>query len=160
MKMADVNNTMRKLLLGHSVQDYISLGAGVLTLVILISYIIYGNVYDYFDVVVFFDFLIASASSIAYFFLSDKAPFRFLNLLSSLALGFGFGFFFDNSFPVWADNTMHITMYASRGGLGPVIYIMVMNIIAMIATIVCCFMNEEKKANKDQFDVVKGDNNA
>lgn len=48
------------------------------------------------------------------------------NLLSVMCLSGAIALFFLNSFPVWADELNGITMYASRGGLPPVIVILIL----------------------------------
>lgn len=67
-----------------------------------------------------------------------------LSLVSAACLSFALGLFFLNSFPVWADNLNGITMYASRGGLAPVVAIAAVMLACILAEIVSCFLSRGK----------------
>lgn len=118
-----------------------SLFGAALALVCLIGYCIYGAVYDYFDTVVFGGIVLGILFAGLYF-LSDSAALGIFNLLSTLCLSAALGLFFLNSFPVWADRLNNITMYASRGGLEPVIAIMVALIVCILAETISCFLKK------------------
>lgn len=118
-----------------------SLFGAALALVCLVGYCIYGAVYDYFDTVVFGGIVLGILFAGLYF-LSDTAALGVFNLLSVLCLSAALGLFFLNSFPVWADRLNNITMYASRGGLEPVIAIMVVLIVCILAEIISCFLKK------------------
>ena len=118
-----------------------SLFGAALALVCLIGYCIYGAVYDYFDTVVFGGIVLGILFAGLYS-LSDSAALGIFNLLSALCLSAALGLFFLNSFPVWADRLNNITMYASRGGLEPVIAIMVVLIVCILAEIISCFLKK------------------
>lgn len=120
-----------------------ALAGAVLSAVAAVADLIYGLVYsEYFDSVVLLC-LVASAVCLGLYAFMNKAATEFLNLLSVLALGFGLGLFFLNSYPVWADWWGHFDMYGSRGGVGPVISIIVVIVVAAICGIVSCFGRKE-----------------
>lgn len=138
-------NTVNQVKKKRSVQAYISIAAAALSLVIAIGFCIYGAVFDYFDVVVLINLLVAALASGIYFFYSRYQSLRFLNLLAVFLVSFALAFFFMNSFPVWADELNNITMYGSRGGLAPVITIMIAMIACILVEIVVCFMPEKEE---------------
>lgn len=115
-----------------------SLICAVLSVIGLAVYVIYGVTYDYLDAVVALTILLGGALALVHCMAGEKL-LGLLNLLSSMSLSYAVGLFFVNSFPVWADNLNNITMYASRGGLGPVIVILVILMLAILAEIVSCF---------------------
>ena len=120
-----------------------ALAGAVLSAVAAVADLIYGLVYsEYFDSVVLLC-LVASTVCLGLYAFMNKAATEFLNLLSVLALGFGLGLFFLNSYPVWADWWGHFDMYGSRGGVGPVISIIVVIVVAAICGIVSCFSRKE-----------------
>lgn len=115
----------------------------------LIIYIIYGAVYDYFDIGVFFIMLAgvvlygASSAMSA----MGKAPKISLValVLGNICYAWALGFFFLNSYPVWADELNGITMYNSRGGLFPVITIILLFFICIITGAVAAFKDKKNK---------------
>lgn len=116
--------------------------SAVAGLVGLIAYTVYGFVFDYFDTAVFAAIVLGII--LAALDVTNKVqPVRVFNLLCVVCLSFAIGVFFMNSFPVWADNLNGITMYGSRGGLPPVIAIMVIMLVAIISGIRACFAGEE-----------------
>lgn len=119
----------------------LSLGCAALGVVCLAAYCVYGAVFDYFDTGVCIALLLAAACAGVYA-LADGKPLGALSLVSAACLSFALGLFFLNSFPVWADNLNGITMYASRGGLEPVIAIMVVLIVCILAEIISCFLKK------------------
>jgi len=122
----------------------ISFLCAAVSLVGLIAYLIYGIVYHYLDSVVLLAFLAGALCAAGYCF-REEAVLGLLNLISAACLSYGVGLFFLNSFPVWADNLNGITMYASRGGLPPVIAILVLLLLAILMEIVSCFMGKGGK---------------
>ncbi len=123
---------------------YAVLGAAALTLITLILYVIYGNVYKYYDYMVALDLIFATVCFAAYFVFGRAKGLGFLNMLAVAFVAFGLGVFFFNSYPVWADELNGITMYNSRGGLFPVISLIVLFLIPMVTGIVTCFAKEEE----------------
>lgn len=120
-----------------------ALAGAVLSAVAAVADLIYGLTYsEYFDSVVLLC-MAASAVCLALYAFVNKAATEFLNLVSVLALGFGLGLFFLNSYPVWADWWGHFDMYGSRGGVGPVIAIVALTLVAAICGIVSCFSRKE-----------------
>ena len=120
-----------------------ALAGAVLSAVAAVADLIYGLTFsEYFDSVVLLC-LVASAACLALYAFMNKAATEFLNLLAVLALGFGLGLFFLNSYPVWADWWGHFDMYGSRGGVGPVIAIVAVTLLAAICGIVSCFSRKE-----------------
>lgn len=120
-----------------------ALAGAVLSAVAAVADLIYGLTYnEYFDSVVLLC-MAGGTVCLALYALMNKAATEFLNLLAVLALGFGMGLFFLNSYPVWADWWGNFDMYGSRGGVGPVITIMVITLVAAICGIVSCFSRKE-----------------
>ncbi|MBC5736374.1 hypothetical protein [Lawsonibacter faecis] len=121
----------------------LSLGCAALGVVCLAAYCVYGAVFDYFDTGVCIALLLAAACAGVYA-LAEGKPLGALNLVSAACLSFALGLFFLNSFPVWADNLNGITMYASRGGLAPVVAIAAVMLACILAEIVSCFLSRGK----------------
>ena len=120
-----------------------ALAGAVLSAVAAVADLIYGLTFsEYFDSVVLLCLIVGAACLAAYAFV-NKAATEFLNLLAVLALGFGLGLFFLNSYPVWADWWGHFDMYGSRGGVGPVIAIVAVTVVSAICGIVSCFSRKE-----------------
>lgn len=122
----------------------ISFAAALVGVVALIGYIIYGLTFDYFDSVVCLFLAAGTVLSALHFWLEAKAA-DVCNLLGVMCFSGGIALFFLNSFPVWADELNGITMYASRGGLPPVIAILVLLLVYAIAEIVSCFIPTKKE---------------
>lgn len=116
----------------------------VVGLVALIAYIIYGVVFDYLDSVVCLFVGLVIVLSALHFWL-DARMASICNLLSVMCCSGAIALFFLNSYPVWADELNGITMYASRGGLPPVIAILVLLFIIAAAGIVSCFIPTQKE---------------
>lgn len=116
------------------------MGAAV-GLVAVIAYSVYGMVFDYFDFVVFLAFLLGTACAQGYV-LVEKS--RYLNLVSVVCHSFGMGLLFLNSYPVWADWYGNFTMYGSRGGVVPVILLLVLAVLAILCGILSCFTLKRK----------------
>jgi len=131
---------IRKLFAENSLSGKLSALAAVITAVSVIVYVIYGLVFNYFDLVVLL-FLIG-ACACAYFHAAGKS--FYLNMTAVMCLSGAIALFFLNSFPVWADELNGITMYASRGGLVPVISILILLFGSVILEIVSCFLKERK----------------
>lgn len=119
-----------------------SVVATVVGVVGLLAYTIYGITFQYFDIAVFVAVTLGILFAVLDFGLKGQRP-RFFNLLSVVSMSFAVGIFFMNSFPVWADNLTGITMYGSRGGLTPVIAVMVLMLIMIVSGIVACFTEKE-----------------
>lgn len=117
------------------------LGTAVMV-VALAAFCIYGFVYDYFDTAVCIGLVLAAVCAFAYTRLTTLWS-EYLNLLSVVCVSFSVGLFFLNSYPVWADRLNHITMYASRGTLVPVVAIMLLMFLAIAVEAVSCFTNKE-----------------
>lgn len=115
----------------------------ILMLVTLIAYIIYGVTYSYFDTVVC-GFMVAAILLSAVHFLVDSKAAQVCNLLEVMCISGGVALFVLNSYPVWADELNGITMYGSRGGLTPVIALLVLQFAAVILGIVSCFVPEKE----------------
>lgn len=124
----------------------LSVLSSAISLVCLIGYCIYGAVFDYFDTVVFLGFAAGILLAFGYAIIGQRRSFL-LNLLSVICTSMALGLFFLNSFPVWADNLNGITMYASRGGLAPVIAIMAAALLCIVLEIISCFMAQGKGEN-------------
>lgn len=116
----------------------------VVGIVSLIAYTIYGMMFQYFDTAVFAAILLSivfAALNVVY----RKIKFPIFDLLAVLSMSFAIGICFMNSFPVWADNLTGITMYGSRGGLPPIIAVLVLLIAANVGDICACFAEKEDK---------------
>ena len=122
----------------------ISMVTALLSLVTLIVYIIYGVTFNYFDTVVCV-FLAAAFALSAIHFLIDGKGARACNLLAVMCLSGAIALFGMNSYPVWADELNGITMYGSRGGLVPVVALLVLLLAAAVAEIISCFIPEREK---------------
>ena len=110
-----------------------------------IAFAIYGSVYTiYFDLTVLFGLLLGGACMAAYA-LIDKKISEFLNLVGIFLLSFSMGLFFLNSYPCWADWYGNFDMYQSQGGLGPVITILVIFLLAIVPGLISCFRVKEEK---------------
>ena len=119
-----------------------SMVAGVLCLITLIGFCAYGLIYDYFDTVVCG--CLALGTICAFVYARGNGAFtEIFNWLSVLFIGFGFGIFFLNSYPVWADRLNNISMYGSRGTLVPVIAIMAGCLLTALLEVISCFTRRE-----------------
>jgi hypothetical protein len=126
-----------------SFSEKASLLGAALNLVTLVTFCIYGAVYNYFDTIVVLTLALGVACSVGYAMLKGVAA-EFLNLLAVACVSFGLGLFFLNSYPVWADRLNNISMYGSRGTLVPVIAIMVLCFLVVLADIISCFTRKER----------------
>ena len=115
----------------------------LLSLLTLVVYAIYGVVCLYFDLVVCLTLALGVVCAQGYVLCKGKWG-GLLNLLSVACLSFGVGLFFLNSYPVWADWYGGFTMYGSRGGLFPVVAIMVLVFVCALVEIVSCFTSKGK----------------
>ena len=116
--------------------------AAVVSLLTLAGFVYYGKTYDYFDTVVCGCLALATILGFAYA-IGKGAFSATFNLLAVIALGFGLGIFFLNSYPVWADRLNNISMYGSRGTLAPVIAIIAGTLLAAFLEIISCFTRRE-----------------
>lgn len=139
---------MKKIFSGRNAASYLNLACAAFSLVIAVVFCIYGAVFNYYDSIVCLNLILAAVCFIGFFLFNAYKPARWLNLLGVFLLSFALTFFFLNSFPVWADELNNITMYNSRGGLAPVITIIVLMLICIIAAIVGCFMKPEEREAK------------
>ncbi len=114
--------------------------AGLMTAVTLVAYVIYGLTFQYYDYMVVVDLAVAVICFLGLHFFSKP---DFLDLAAVFFVGMGLGIFFFNSYPVWADELNGITMYNSRGGLVPVIALIVLMLAAIILGIISCFRQRE-----------------
>lgn len=119
-----------------------SLLGAIVMLVSLVSFVVYGIMYDYFDTAVFVAVALGVICAVGYAKLHTIWA-EYLNLIAVICIAFAVGLFFLNSYPVWADRLNNITMYASRGTLVPVITIMIMMFVAIIVEVVSCFTSKE-----------------
>lgn len=131
-----------KNLSGKSFSAKVALLGGALNLITLIVFCVYGAVYDYFDTVVFLTLALGVVFAAGYALGKGKLT-EILNLLAVVAVSFGMGLFFLNSYPVWADRVNNISMYGSRGTLVPVVAIMILCIITVAIDAISCFTRKE-----------------
>lgn len=117
-----------------------------LGLVTLIAYVIYGVTFDYLDTVVCVFLAAGTVLSTLHFWLESRGADA-CNLLAVMCGSGAIALFFLNSFPVWADELNGITMYASRGGLAPVIAILVLLLVYAVAEIISCFVPAQRGGN-------------
>jgi len=116
-------------------------------LVGLAAFCIYGAVFQYFDLVVMLAIAVGVVCAEGYALL-DARPAELMNLASVMCYAYAVGLFFLNSYPVWADWYGGFTMYGSRGGIAPVVAIMVILLIGCIAGIISCFTAKRKDVSK------------
>ncbi len=119
-----------------------SLLAAVVSVVTLVAFLIYGFMYQYMDTVVVLSLVLSIAAAAAYAFV-DHVAVEYCNLIQVLTISYGFGLFFLNSHPVWADRLNNIDMYGARGSLVPVVLIMILFLAAAILGIMSCFQGKE-----------------
>ena len=127
---------------GKSISAKLCLAGGAINLLALAVFCVYGVVYSYLDSMVILALALGVACAVAYALVDHKAT-EFLNLVQVLLVSYGVGLFFLNSYPVWADRLNNITMYGARGGLAPVIVVMLMCFAAVFLAIGSCFTRKE-----------------
>lgn len=127
---------------GKSLSAKLCLAGGAVDLLALAAFCVYGAVYSYLDIVVILALALGAVCAAGYAFVDHKAT-EFLNLVQILLVSYGVGLFFLNSYPVWADRLNNITMYGARGGLAPVIAIMLMCFVSVFLAIGSCFTRKE-----------------
>ena len=121
------------------------LAAALLTALTLIGCCIYGAVYnEYFDLAVV-GMLLLGAVAFGAYALTDYAWTQYINVAGVFFVSFSMGLFFLNSYEVWADWYGNFDMYGSRGGLTPVIILLVLHFLSVICGIVSCFIRKEAK---------------
>lgn len=145
---------IKRLFENKSLSKIISLAVSVYTFCCLIFYIIYGAMYDYFDVVALLMCLFGIASAVCYFFLDfnsrmAKTIVAALGILAVACFSATFAIIIVNSIYVWADVLNNITMFGSRGGLAPVITLIILFGMAIVAQIIACFLGSEKQKNNN-----------
>lgn len=113
----------------------------LLGLASLAAYSVYGLIFDYFDLAVFLSQVLGVACAQIYV-LVEKSQYS--NLLAVVCHSFGTGLLFLNSYPVWADWYGNFNMYGSRGGVFPVILLMVLLILTILCGILSCFTAKRK----------------
>ena len=114
------------------------LAAAVLSAASLAAFTVYGLVFNYFDTVVFGG--LALAAVLFGFAGVGKGKLAAAALPAGvLSVALAEALFFVNSFPVWADEVNGITMYNSRGGLVPVIAILILLLASAVTGIVASF---------------------
>lgn len=116
-------------------------------LVGLVAFCIYGAVFQYFDLVVMLVIAVGAVCAEGYV-LWEAKPAELMNLASVACYAYAVGLFFLNSYPVWADWYGGFTMYGSRGGIAPVVAIMVILLAGCVAGIVSCFTAKRKDVSK------------
>ena len=136
-------NIIKEKLGSNGLARNISCATTLLAVVTLIVYIIYGVTFNYFDTVVCIFLIAAAALSAIHFYVNTKTT-GICNLLSVMCISGATALFGLNSYPVWADEVNGITMYGSRGGLAPVITLLVLLLVSAIAEIVSCFIPEKE----------------
>lgn len=119
----------------------------LLGLVGLVAFCIYGAMFQYFDLVVMLTIALGVVCAEGYALL-DAKPAQLLNLAGVACLAYAAGLFFLNSYPVWADWYGNFTMYGSRGGIAPVVVILVILLIGCVAGIASCFTEKRKDVGK------------
>lgn len=123
----------------------LALIAAALSAVVAVVFLIYGLVYTYSDVVV----LAAYVAAAVLFWLygtKDAAWSEYMGLIAVVALAYGMGLFFLNSYTVWADWYGNFDMYGSRGGIAPVIIQLVLVVVTLVLGIVSCFQDKGGQA--------------
>jgi len=127
---------------GKRISAKLCLAAGTVNLLALAAFCVYGAVYSYLDFMVILTLALGVVCAAGYALVDHKAT-EFLNLVQILLVSYGVGLFFLNSYPVWADRLNNITMYGARGGLAPVVAIMLMCFAAVFLAIASCFTRKE-----------------
>lgn len=137
--------TVKDVFVGRKLTSYLNLGAAAMCLITMITFCVYGAVNRYYDSIVCLNIILAMLCFTGYFLFNAYKGGRVLNIIGVILLSFALTFFFINSYPVWADELNGITMYGSRGGLAPVIAIIVMMVLSVVAGIVSCFLQPEER---------------
>ena len=130
-----------------SVSTKMSQAGALIGLVGLAAFCIYGAVFQYFDLVVLLTIALGVVCAEGYVLL-DAKPAELLNLAGVACYAYAVGLFFLNSYPVWADWYGGFTMYGSRGGIAPVVAIMVILLAGCVAGIISCFTPKRKDVSK------------
>ena len=121
--------------------------SALLGLVGLAAFCIYGAVFQYFDLVVMLAIVLGAVCAEGYV-LADARPAELLNLAGVACYAYAAGLFFLNSYPVWADWYGNFTMYGSRGGIAPVVAILVVLLAGCVTGIISCFTAKGKDVGK------------
>lgn len=126
-----------------SFSEKAALIAAAVTMAALVGFIIYSVVYhEYFDAVVLLCLVLGVAGYAAYALVSHPIV-QLLNAVSVFLISFGMGLFGLNSYNVWADWWGNFTMYGSRGGIAPVVALLVVQIAAIGLGIISSFSRKE-----------------
>lgn len=125
------------------VSAYLALADALLAAVTLVGFCIYGAIYnEYFDLAVA-ALLLLGIICMAGYALIDTIVTEYINVAGVFCVSFSMGLFFLNSYEVWADWYGNFDMYGSRGGLTPVIILLVLHILTIVCGIVSCFIRKE-----------------
>ena len=138
---------MRKRIKASGVSGKLSQFSALLGLVSLVACCIYGAVFQYFDLVVLLTIALGVVCMEGYV-LSSARPAQLLNMFGVAGYSYAVGLFFLNSYPVWADWYGNFTMYGSRGGIAPVVAIIVLLLVCCVTGIISCFTAKGKDVGK------------
>ena len=138
---------MSKRVKASGVSAKLSQFSALLGLVSLVAFCIYAAVFQYFDLVVLLTIALGVVCMEGYVLSSARAA-QLLNMFGVACYAYAVGLFFLNSYNVWADWYGNFTMYGSRGGIAPVVAIMVLLLVCCIAGIISCFTAKGKDVGK------------
>ena len=137
---------MSKRVKASGVSAKLSQFSALLGVVSLVAFCIYGAVFQYFDLVVLLTIALGVVCMEGYV-LSSARPAQLLNMFGVACYAYAVGLFFLNSYNVWADWYGNFTMYGSRGGIAPVVAIMVL-LVCCVTGIISCFTAKGKDVGK------------
>lgn len=138
---------MSKRVKASGVSAKLSQFSALLGVVSLVAFCIYGAVFQYFDLVVLLTIALGVVCMEGYV-LSSARPAQLLNMFGVACYAYAVGLFFLNSYNVWADWYGNFTMYGSRGGIAPVVSIMVLLLVCCVTGIISCFTAKGKDVGK------------
>lgn len=127
---------------GRIKSEIVNAACALVTVITIIVYAAYGATYNYFDLIVFYGLMLSLVCNV----ICVAVEAKWSNLFKPLSVMFmcvAFSLFFLNSVPVWADRLNNITMYGSRGTLVPVVFILVFELMVIVAGIVSCFLKDK-----------------
>jgi ABC-type uncharacterized transport system permease subunit len=127
----------------QTIGAWLSIISAALSAVASVYYAIAANAAGNFSVIVLLCFACAAVCAAAYVFVPGEYS-DVLNLISVVLLAAGICNFAVSSIATLADVLSGITMFGSSGGIGYIIAVLVMAVVALVLEQVSCFMHRSK----------------